>query len=116
MSQEVVRPTPLLLVAIACLGPREPSTPSLERMVSMGAAIQNLLLGPHAMGFGAGLTSGQAMSSARLSALLVLADGEVPVCCVNIGTATKRKISLRSRPSPGDILSVFAGQTFASAD
>lgn len=53
------RRAPLLLVAVACLGPREPNTPSLERMVSMGAAIQNLLLGAHAMGFGAGLTSGR---------------------------------------------------------
>ena len=48
---------PLLMLAVACLGPREPDTPMLERMVSMGAAIQNLLLGAHAMGFGAGLTS-----------------------------------------------------------
>lgn len=115
-AREKAHRAPLLLVAIACLGPREPNTPPLERMVSMGAAIQNLLLGAHAMGFGAGLTSGQAMSSVRLSALLRLADGEVPVCCVNIGTVTKRKVSLRARPSPADILSVFAGQAPASAD
>ena len=42
----------------------------------MGAAIQNLLLGAHSMGYGAGLTIGQAMSSPRLNALLGLADGE----------------------------------------
>lgn len=115
-AHEKAHRAPLLLVAIACLGPREPNTPPLERMVSMGAAIQNLLLGAHAMSFGAGLTSGQAMSSARLSTLLGLADGEVPVCCVNIGTVTKRKVSLRARPSRGDVLSVFAGQVIASAD
>jgi nitroreductase len=115
-AREKAHRAPLLLVAIACLGPREPNTPPLERMISMGAAIQNLLLGAHAMGFGAGLTSGQAMSSARLNALLRLADGEVPVCCVNIGTVTKRKVSLRARPSPADILSVFADQAPASAD
>jgi nitroreductase len=115
-AREKAHRAPLLLVAIACLGPREPDTPALERMVSMGAAIQNLLLGAHAMGFGAGLTSGQAMSSARLSALLGLAEGEVPVCCVNIGTVAKRKVSLRARPSPNDILGVFADQRLASAD
>ena len=82
---------PLLIVAVACLGPREPDTPALERMVSMGAAIQNLLLGAYAMGFGAGLTSGQAMSSPRLRALCGLVDGEVPVCCVNVGSVTKLK-------------------------
>ncbi len=56
------------------------------------------------------------MSSARLSGLLGLADGEAPVCCVNIATVAQRKTSLRARPSAGDILSVFGGQTRASAD
>jgi len=115
-AREKAYRAPLLMVAIACLGEREPNTPALERMVSMGAAIQNLLLGAHAMGFGAGLTSGQAMSSARLSVLLGLTDGEAPVCCINIGTVTTRKTSLRVRPSPSDILSVFGGQARASTD
>lgn len=91
---------PLLLLAIACLAPREPNTPNLERMVSMGAAIQNLLLGAHAMGFSGGLTSGQAMTSARLQELCGLSDGDVPVCCINLGTLTKRKDSTRIRPQP----------------
>ena len=90
-AREKAHRAPLLLVAVACLGPREPDTPPLERMVSMGAAIQNLLLGAHAMGFGAGLTSGQAMSSPRLGSLCNLADGEVPVCCINVGTIAKCK-------------------------
>lgn len=91
---------PLLLVAVACLGPREPNTPPLERMISMGAAIQNMMLGAHAMGFGCGLTSGQAMASPRLRALLQLGEGEEPVCCVNIGTVGKRKSGTPARPSP----------------
>ena len=96
-AREKAHRAPLLLVAVACLEPREPDTPTLERMVSMGAAIQNLLLGAHAMGFGAGLTSGQAMASPRLRALCRLAEGEVPVCCINVGTVTKRKPG-RARP------------------
>ncbi len=91
---------PLLMVAVACLGPREPDTPSLERMVSLGAAIQNLLLGAHAMAFGAGLTSGKAMASTRLRALLALTDDEVAVCCVNIGTVTRHKSRDGPRPKP----------------
>lgn len=90
-AREKAHRAPLLLVAIACLGRREPDIPALERMVSMGAAIQNLLLGAHALGFGSGLTSGQAMASPRLRDLLSLADGEQPVCCVNIGTVSKAK-------------------------
>ncbi len=90
-AREKAHRAPLLMVAVACLGRREPDTPALERMVSMGAAIQNLLLGAHAMGFGAGLTSGKAMVSNRLRALLALADDEAPVCCVNIGTVSRNK-------------------------
>ena len=102
-AREKAHRAPLLLVAVACLGDREPNTPPLERMISMGAAIQNLLLGAHAMGFGAGLTSGQAMVSKRLHRLCGLAERETPVCCINIGTVTKRKASPRSRPLPSDL-------------
>ena len=112
-AREKAHRAPLLLVAIACLGPREPNTPPLERMVSMGAAIQNLLLGAHAMGFGAGLTSGQAMTSSRLRALLNLADGEAPVCCVNVGAVSKRKPGQRLRPA---LVAVGLGPARASQD
>lgn len=99
-AREKAHRAPLLMAAVACLEHREPDTPVLERMVSMGAAIQNLLLGAHAMGFGAGLTSGRAMSSPRLRDLLGLAEGEAAVCCVNVGTLSKRKGSDRIRPEP----------------
>jgi nitroreductase len=91
---------PLLIVAVACLDEGEPNPPALERMVSMGAAIQNILLGAHAMGFGAGLTSGQAMTSPRLRDLCELRVGEAAVCCVNIGTVAERKPAARVRPVP----------------
>lgn len=103
-AREKAYRAPLLMVAIACLGEREPDTPPLERMVSMGAAIQNILLGAHAMGFGAGLTSGQAMSSERLRALCGLVDGESAVCCVNVGTVTHRKGANRLRPEPSSFV------------
>jgi len=104
-AREKAYRAPLLMVAVACLGPREPDIPALERMVSMGAAIQNLLLGAHALGFGAGLTSGQAMSSTRLRELLHLTEGESAVCCVNIGTVSKRKPAQRVRPDPSTFTS-----------
>lgn len=106
-AREKAHRAPLLLLAIARLGSREPDTPPLERMVSMGAAIQNLLLVAHAMGYGAGLTSGQAMTSPRMARLCALADGEVPVCCINIGTVTQRKPPGRVRPLPEDFVSVL---------
>ncbi|MBA4176323.1 MAG: nitroreductase [Leptothrix sp. (in: Bacteria)] len=96
---------PLLMLAVACLGPREPDVPALERMVSMGAALQNLLLGAHALGYGAGLTSGQAMASPQLRRLCALAEGEVPVCCVNVGSATRASHRLQPRPVAAQLLS-----------
>lgn len=94
---------PLLMLAIARLGPAEPDIAPAERLVSLGCAIQNLLLAAHAAGLGAGLTSGQAMSSPRMRALFGLAPGEEPVCFVNVGTVVKRKPA-RLRPDPKDFV------------
>ncbi len=88
---------PFLALAIARLGACEPNIDPLERLVSLGAALQNILLCAHSMGFGASLTSGLAMRSDALRALFALADGEQAVCCINIGTVTKAK-PLRLRP------------------
>lgn len=100
---------PLLVVAVARLGPREPNTPLLERMVSMGAAIQNILLGAQAMGFDSGLTSGRAMASPRMRQLFELAEGEAAICCVNIGTAFPRKPATRLRPMPAEFCTELSG-------
>lgn len=104
-AREKAHRAPVLMVAVASLGEREPNIPGLERMVSMGAAIQNLLLGAHAMGFGAGITSGQAMTSPRMRELCSLTDGEQAVCCLNLGTIARHKAPSRSRPAPQQILS-----------
>lgn len=69
-----------------------------ERLVSLGCAIQNILLAAHAAGFGTGLTSGQAIDSPHLRTLFGLLDHEQAVCCINIGTVSKHKPP-RLRPS-----------------
>ena len=97
-AREKAHRAPLLLLAVARLGPAEPDIQPLERMVSLGCAIQNMLLLAHAMGFGGGLTSGQAMRSERMRSLFSLTEGEQPVCFVNIGTVSKRK---SQPPRPG---------------
>jgi len=83
--------SPFVALAIARLGPCEPEVEPLERMVSVGAALQNFLLVAHAMGFGSSLTSGQAMRSKALRSLFQLTDGEQAICCINVGTANRRK-------------------------
>jgi nitroreductase len=98
-AREKAHRAPLLMLVVACLGPREPAIPMLERMVSVGCAIQNILLSAHSMAFGAGLTSGQAMASPHMRSLFQLLAGEEAVCFLNVGTTSKRKVP-RLRPDP----------------
>jgi len=95
---------PFLALAIARLGPCDPDIDPLERMVSVGAAIQNILLSAHSMGFGSSLTSGQAMHSAALRDLFCLTEDEKAVCCINVGTVMKRKPA-RLRPDVATFVS-----------
>lgn len=90
-AREKAYRAPLLMLVIARLGDCEPPIPPLERMVSLGAAVQNMLLMAHGQGYGTGLTSGQAMQSPRMRELFSLKPGEQAVCFVNIGTVSKRK-------------------------
>lgn len=92
---------PVLVLAIARLDSGSESAEEVaatgtrvhdyERLVALGCAIQNILLTAHAQGFGAGLTSGQAMQSSALRALFSLAPQEHAVCCINLGTVFKHK-------------------------
>jgi len=44
------------------------------------------------------------MASAPLRRLCGLAEGETAVCCVNIGTPTRRGKRLQPRPLPAQLL------------
>lgn len=104
---------PFLAVAIARLGDIGPANdPELvvdahERLISLGAALQNMLLAAHGMGLGSSLTSGLAMRSAALGAFLQLAPGEQAICCLNVGTVLRSR-SLRVRPDPADFVQTLA--------
>jgi len=99
-AREKAYRAPLLMLAVGRMHKAEPDIPHVERLISAGCAIQNLILAAHAMGFGTGLTSGQAMTSARLKDLFSLGRDEMPLCFVNIGTVSKRKGPIRLRPEP----------------
>jgi nitroreductase len=105
-AREKAHRAPLLMLAIARLDEADTDVPAAERWVSLGCAIQNLLLCAHAMGFGAALTSGQALRSPRLRALFALAPGEQPACFVNVGTVSQRK-PMRARPDPDRFVSTL---------
>lgn len=89
---------PILLVAIADRGADGEKIPAVERFISAGCAIQNVLLMATAMGFGSALTSGLALRSAGFRTLFSLAHHEEPLCFLSVGTAT-RSARARVRPS-----------------
>lgn len=90
-AREKAHRAPLLMLAVARLDDADTEVPAPERWISLGCAIQNMLLAAHAMGYGSALTSGQALNSPRLRQLFTLAPGEVPVCFVNVGTVSAAK-------------------------
>ena len=88
---------PFLLLAVARLDPGLGPTHPQERVVAAGCAIQNMLLVAHAMGFGAGFSSGRAMYSRPMKSLFGLGATEQPLCFMTIVTVTKAKPA-HSRP------------------
>lgn len=102
MAREKAHRAPLLMLAVARLDASDREVPAPERWISLGCAIQNLLLAAHAMGYGTALTSGQAIASPRLHALFALGAGEAPVCFVNVGSASASK-PMRPRPEAGEL-------------
>lgn len=82
----------------------ENAVPTSERLISLGCALQNMMLVCSASGLGSGLTSGKAMGSHALRALFNLSDQEEAVCCLNIGHIHAPRVN-RQRPSTEDFFS-----------
>ena len=106
-SRDKAQRAPTLLLAVLKAAPDDPEVPLIERAVTLGAALMNLLLAAHGLGYGAMLTSGRAVRSPRFAAAFALADDEQAVCFVSIGTplAVKR----RGRGGATDYLGDWAG-------
>lgn len=105
-AREKAHRAPLLMLVVAQLGVVDANIPVLERMVSVGCAVQNMLLTAHSQSLGSSLTSGQAMQSPRMRRLFDLRVGEEPVCFLNVGTVAKRKTP-RCHPEPQDFVTLL---------
>lgn len=90
---------PWLALAVLRTRGGDPEVPALERALSAGCALQNLLLSATAMGFGSALTSGRSVRSAAIRALFALDDDEDPLCFVSVGTVADARPG-RPRPQP----------------
>ena len=113
-SRDKAQRAPCLLLAVLKTTPDDPEVPLTERAVALGAALMNLLLAAHGLGFAAMLTSGRAVRSARFAQAMGLAADEQAVCFVAIGSA--RMAQRRARGSAADYLSNWiTGPTAAPA-
>ena len=91
---------PCLMMAVISSFTSSPQIPLNERLVSLGCAIQNMLLMAEALAIGSGITSGQAMNSQSIRDLFLLAEHEEGICFLNFGTVTSHKPSRpRTHPS-----------------
>jgi nitroreductase len=97
-------PRLLLLVVDAQRG--DPEIDLHERLISAGAAVQNVLLMATAQGFGSALTSGKALKSTVLRRFFDLHAGEHAVCFISIGSVASRRPA-RTRPVVSDYLSTL---------
>jgi nitroreductase len=93
----------VLVLAVADLRAENDEVHPLERVVSLGAAIQNLLLAARARGFGSGLSSGRALHSPLLREAFGIAEGEHAVCFISLGTPLRSKAG-RQRPAVDDFV------------
>ena len=97
---------PFLVMVVARLDPELGGTHPQERIISAGCAIQNMLLVAHALGFGAGLSSGRALYSGQMRSLFGLSEHEQPLCFITVGTVQRRKPA-RPRPVMADYTSTL---------
>ena len=97
---------PFLVLAVARLDPELGPIHPQERIIAAGCAIQNMLLVAHALGFGAGLSSGRALYSQHMRSLFGLRAHEQPLCFLTVGTVIRRK-SAQPRPAVADYTSTL---------
>lgn len=88
---------PVLMLAIADLGPADADVPAHERVLSAGCAVQNIMLMATALGFGSALTSGKALPSPGLRRLFALREREQALCFLSIGSIAGTRRA-RARP------------------
>jgi nitroreductase len=80
-----------------------------EQYVSVGAAVQSILLAAHALGYGAILLSGSRSRDPLVRDLLQLGDNEEMIGFISIGTPSK-PIPPKVRPSARAHLAVWHGK------
>ena len=86
LCHEKAQRAPMLLLLVVDLEKGDQNIDPMERLISAGCALQNMLLLATAMGYGSALTSGKALKSKALRDGFGLKQGEHAVCFLSMGT------------------------------
>ena len=97
---------PLVLVVVARVQASS-KVPPIEQEITAGCVAYNLLLGAHALGYGAQWLTGWAAYDSEVAALLRLAANERVIGFVHIGSL-QIDVPDRDRPALEDVLSTWA--------
>jgi len=93
---------PVLIIAVQRLQPDHPKIPVAEQSASAAAAVQNLLLAAHAMGYAGKWSTGASAYSPRVKAGLGLDESESIMGIVYLGAAAVPQ-PIPPRPEAGEI-------------
>lgn len=98
--------TPVMIALISSVSPNDPYVPAEEQYISIGASMQNILLGAHAMGYGAIILSGNRVRDQEVHKILGLNENENLVGFICLGTIMKTPKEI-VRPKYPDVLSTW---------
>ncbi|MCS6779427.1 MAG: nitroreductase [Geminicoccaceae bacterium] len=99
---------PVLVIAIARLDPGHPKIPEIEQIAAAAAAVQNLLLAAHAMGFAGKWATGRPAYSPGVAAGLGLAANERILGLLYLGSPKAAPAPVE-RAMPSDRVAVWRG-------
>jgi nitroreductase len=85
-ARQKIRRAPMIILAACAAQIDHPKIPEIEQVLAVGAAVQNLLLAAHALGYGAVWKTGPAAYDPRVKAALGLQATDHIIAMVHIGT------------------------------
>ena len=99
---------PVLIAVCARIDPDNPKVPPGEQFASVGAAVQNVLLAAHALGYAGIMLSGEKTRDPLIRDGFGLGDDEALVGFISLGSAAAAA-PRKPRPDPDDHLQVWNG-------
>lgn len=105
-AREKAHRSPWLIAAICREADKEPHVNLHERYISLGCAIQSMLLMATGLGYSSSLTTGQALRSTLMSQFLKLDESEAVACFISFGQAGSMPKS-KNRPQPSQYYSAI---------